>query len=78
MLYRLELADQSPLKPYLLLDPDDDKGIDLDFLAEAVRRFEEDESVKPAFINAVEGLSRDLAKKTINDDYKSYVMVCQR
>ncbi|KAL2013811.1 hypothetical protein VTN00DRAFT_1336 [Thermoascus crustaceus] len=73
-MFGLEPAEQSPLKPYLLLDPDDDKGIDLDFLAEAVRRFEEDESVKPAFINAVEGLSRDLAKKTINDDYKSYVM----
>ncbi|KAL1999265.1 hypothetical protein VTN02DRAFT_4809 [Thermoascus thermophilus] len=73
-MFGLEPADQSPLKPYLLLEPDDDKGIDLDFLAEAVRRFEEDESVKFAFINVVEGLSRDLAKKTLNDDYKSYVM----
>jgi len=76
LFYRLEPAEESLLKPYLLLEPEDDKGIDFEFMAEAVRRFEEDENLKPAFINAVEALSRDLAKKTINDDYKPYVMVC--
>lgn len=72
---RLDPPDQSPLKPYLLLDPEEDRGIDMDFLVEAVRRFPEDESIKPAFISAVEALSQDLAEKNINDDYKPYVMV---
>ncbi|KAL1854284.1 Ubiquitin conjugation factor E4 [Paecilomyces lecythidis] len=73
-MFGLDSPDQSPLKPYLLLDPDEDRGIDMDFLVEAVRRFPEDESIKPAFIWAVEALSQDLAGKTINDDYKPYVM----
>ncbi|KAJ9376382.1 hypothetical protein DTO063F5_8814 [Paecilomyces variotii] len=73
-MFGLDPPDQSPLKPYLLLDPEEDRGIDMDFLVEAVRRFPEDESIKPAFISAVEGLSQDLAEKNINDDYKPYVM----
>jgi hypothetical protein len=72
---RLEPSERSPLKPYLLLDPEDDKGVDPEFLGEAVKRFEEDESIKPAFIAAVEEMSRDLAAMTINDDYKSYLTV---
>ncbi|KAL3481639.1 ubiquitin elongating factor core-domain-containing protein [Aspergillus californicus] len=63
----------SPIKPYLLLDPEDDKGVDLEFLNEAVKRFDEDESVKPAFIAAVEEMSRELSSMTIGDDYKPYV-----
>ncbi|KAH1512776.1 hypothetical protein KXW65_004694 [Aspergillus fumigatus] len=73
-MFGLEPSERSPLKPYLLLDPEDDKGVDLEFLGEAVKRFEEDESIKPAFIAAVEEMSRDLASMTINDDYKSYLI----
>lgn len=73
---RVDSNGQSPLKPYLLLDPEDDKGIDGDFLDEAVRRFDEDDSVKPAFIAAVEALSSDLAKLNISGEYKPYVTVC--
>jgi hypothetical protein len=58
------------------LDPEDDNGVDLEFLSEAVKRFEEDESIKPAFIMAVEEMSKDLADMSINDDYKPYVTVC--
>lgn len=58
------------------MDSDDDRGIDPDFLTEAVKRFEEEEMLKPAFISAVEEMSRDLAGMTINDDYKPYMMVC--
>lgn len=70
-------SDGSPLKPFLLLDPEDDKGIDLDFIGEAVKRFDEDENIKPAFIAAVEGLSQELAELNINDEYKPYVMALQ-
>jgi hypothetical protein len=48
-------------------------GLDFDFLAEAVKRFDEDDGLKPAFIAVVEEMSRDLSKKTVNDDYKPYV-----
>jgi ubiquitin conjugation factor E4 B len=65
----------SPVKPHLLLEAEDDQGIDLDFLTECVKRFEEEESLKPAFIAVVEEMSRDLSTKTVNDDYKPYVMV---
>jgi ubiquitin conjugation factor E4 B len=59
------------------LDPEDDKGIDFEFISEAVKRFDEDESVKPAFISAVEELSAELSSKNANDDYKSYCTVSQ-
>ncbi|KAL1996983.1 hypothetical protein VTN49DRAFT_7848 [Thermomyces lanuginosus] len=73
-MFGVESTARSPLKPYLLLDSDDDRGIDPDFLTEAVKRFEEEEMLKPAFISAVEEMSRDLAGMTINDDYKPYMM----
>ena len=62
---------------HLLLDPEDEKGVDLDFIGEAVRRFDEDEGIKPAFIAAVEELSAELSKKDVNDDYKPYAIVCR-
>ncbi|KAL1981515.1 hypothetical protein VTN96DRAFT_2496 [Rasamsonia emersonii] len=72
-MFGVESSSQSPLKPHLLLDAEDDRGIDFDFLSEAVKRFEEDDSLKPAFITTVEEMSRDLSVMTINDDYKPYV-----
>lgn len=74
-LHRLEPSSQSPIKPYLLKDPEDNYGVDLDFLSEAVKRFEEDDSVKPAFITAVEEMSRELSVLSISDDYKPYMTV---
>ncbi|KAJ5647189.1 hypothetical protein N7490_003561 [Penicillium lividum] len=73
-MFGLDSPERSPLAPYLLTDPEDEKGIDFEFISEAVRRFEEDESVKPAFIAAVEELSAGLSKMDINDDYKPYSM----
>lgn len=64
------------MKPFLLLDPESDKGIELEFISEAVKRFDEDENLKPAFIAAVEDLSRELAGMDINDDYKPHMTVC--
>ncbi|PYH93723.1 hypothetical protein BO71DRAFT_326916 [Aspergillus ellipticus CBS 707.79] len=72
-MFGLEPSEASALKPYLLLDPEDDKGVDFEFISEAVKRFEEDESIKPAFIAAVEEMSRELGAMTINDDYKPYM-----
>lgn len=74
---RFESSEQSPLKFHFLLDPEHERGIDPEFIAEAVKRFEEDESIKPAFVTAVEEMSRELASMDINDDYKPYMMVCR-
>ncbi|KAL9590791.1 MAG: hypothetical protein Q9203_000429 [Teloschistes exilis] len=66
--------DTSPLLPHLLVDSEDDRGICHDFMTEAILRFPEDDTIEPALVTAVEDLSRQLAKKTMNDDYKAYVL----
>ncbi|KAL4878531.1 ubiquitin elongating factor core-domain-containing protein [Aspergillus karnatakaensis] len=73
-MFGLDPSGRSPIKPYLLLDPEDDKGVDLEFLSEAVKRFEEDDTIMPSFIAAVEELSRELSSMDIGDDYKPYVI----
>lgn len=75
--YRSESTPNSSLASYLLLDPEDDKGIDFEFINEAVRRFEEDDTIKPAFISAVEQLSAQLAEKDVNSDHQPYSIVCR-
>lgn len=61
--------------PHLLLEQESEHGIDPDFLSEAVSRFDDDESIKEALVNGMEGVSRALSKKTMNDDYKPCVLV---
>lgn len=61
------------LTPYLLLDPEDERGICYDFLTEAEARFEEDESIRPTITKAVAGLSQKLSGLSMNDDYKPYI-----
>jgi len=75
-MFGLDSPETSTLAPYLLVDPEDERGVDFEFISEAVKRFEEDESVKPAFIAAVEELSTSLSGMDINDDYKPYSTVC--
>jgi len=62
----------SALADHLLADPDDDRGVCHDFLTEVVTRFEEDDTVKWAFVGAVEELSRRLGKLTMDGDYRRY------
>ena len=65
----------NPLVPHLLLDQDNDKGIDHEFLTELISRFsDEDASAQDAIILAVEELSQQLATRTMNDDYKPHVL----
>ena len=63
------------LTPYLLHESADDRGICPDFLAEAVSRFEEDDTVKPMLTKAVAGMSLQLSAMTMNDNYKPHVNV---
>jgi ubiquitin conjugation factor E4 B len=66
---------RSPLVPHLLLDVEDDQGIDFDFIAEIVKQFDEQDDLKTTIITSVEQLSQELSSKTMNDDYKPYVAV---
>ena len=48
------------------------------FLTEAASRFEEDESLKFAFVGAIEELSRQLAPLTMDSDYRRYNYMLRR
>jgi ubiquitin conjugation factor E4 B len=63
----------NPLTDALLSDPDCDAGICPDFLKEATDRFADDDGIKEALVGAVEQLSRDVAKRTMNDSFKPYI-----
>lgn len=63
------------LVPYLLRDHDNDNGICLDFLQEAVSRISEDESITEVLVKGMVEISTQLSKLTMNDDYKSHVNV---
>ena len=73
-MFGLDTPETNPLAQYLLVeDPDDDRGVDHDFLTEAVSRFSEDDTAQGAFVGAVEDLSRQLSTLNMNNDYKPYV-----
>ena len=74
-LFGVERDGVKDLAEHLLVDPDNDRGICHDFLSEIVARFGEDESIKDAFAGAIEELSRQLAKKSMDSDYRSYTAV---
>lgn len=70
---RDEMSFRDTLVPHLLLDPEDEKGLCHEFLAEVVSRIDEDDTITPMFTKAVAELSNQLSRKTMNDDYKPYV-----
>lgn len=65
----------NPLTPHLLVEQEDDRGLCHDFLTEAISRFGSDDTTKEALVGAIEDLSRQLAKMSMNDNYKPYVLV---
>ncbi|KAJ9498426.1 Ubiquitin conjugation factor E4 [Exophiala xenobiotica] len=67
-----EYDGDAALADHLLADPDEDRGVDHDFLTEVTTRFEEDDTIKQTFVRAVEQLSRRLAKMTMDGDYRRY------
>lgn len=75
-MFDLESFKSNPLVPHLLEDPEDEQGIDRDFLLEAIARFQEDDVVQPvqlAIVEAVNDMSRSLSLMTMNDNYKPHV-----
>ncbi|TKA55862.1 hypothetical protein B0A49_10202 [Cryomyces minteri] len=73
-MFGMEPIGGNMLAEHLLVDPDNDVGLCHDFLSEAVLRFPEDDTIKEALVGAVEQLSRDLSKMSMNDNYKPYVL----
>ena len=58
-----------------MLEPDEDTGIDRDFLVEAISRFDEDDTVQALIVGAAEDLSQQLSKMSMNENYKPYLYV---
>ncbi|KAJ5673839.1 hypothetical protein N7462_009278 [Penicillium macrosclerotiorum] len=73
-MFGVDSPEASPLARHLLLDPDDSRGLDAEFLREVVKSFDEDEAIKPALITAIEELSSQLSTKDANGDYQPYLM----
>ncbi|TRX92652.1 hypothetical protein FHL15_006326 [Xylaria flabelliformis] len=61
------------LVPYLLRNHDNEDGVCLDFFTEAVSRIGEDDTIAPIFTEAMVIISGQVAKMTMNDDYKPYI-----
>lgn len=77
-MFGLEEHMGNPLPKHLLEVPESELGIDHEFMTEAVSRFEDDDSIRSALVEAMEQLSKDLARKSMNDDYKPYILVSER
>ncbi|CAP70574.1 uncharacterized protein PODANS_3_6380 [Podospora anserina S mat+] len=61
------------LVPYLLKEVENESGLCMDFIGEAVSRFDEDDTIAPLFTKAIVDISSKLSTMTMNDDYKPYV-----
>ncbi|KLU81655.1 ubiquitin conjugation factor E4 [Magnaporthiopsis poae ATCC 64411] len=63
------------LAPYLLRGLDNESGVCLDFLEEAVKRLDEDESFTDVFVNAMVEISTRLSKMSLADNFRPHVDV---
>ena len=70
-----DINEEDTLAEHLLADPDSDSGICHDFLSEAIARFQDDETIRDKLVESMEQLSQNLAKMSMNEDYKPYVRV---
>ena len=61
--------------PFLLRGPSHEMGLDLEFIREATKRFEDDENLATLFVRAMLEISDKLSTMTMEDDYKPYMMV---
>jgi hypothetical protein len=78
-LCRIDSSGESPLARQLLLNPDDNsrRGITPEFLKEISLKFDEDDSIKPTLIVAVEELSAQLSSMDANGAFQPYLTVCR-
>ncbi len=64
--------------PYLLHEVENENGLCMDFIGEAVARLDEDDTIGPLFSKAMVDISTKLSKLTMNDDYKPCVNVSRK
>jgi ubiquitin conjugation factor E4 B len=67
--------EHDTIAPYLLRSPIDEEGICLDFIKEAIKRFDDDEAFPAIFNDAMVKISTQLASMSMGDDYKPHVQV---
>ncbi|KAH9431338.1 hypothetical protein MCOR02_008633 [Pyricularia oryzae] len=67
---REENPRHDTLVPYLLKGMDNEAGVCLDFLAELVSRFDEDESYADILVRSMVDISAKVANMTMADDYR--------
>ena len=63
------------LMPYLLREVDNEHGLCMDFLNEAMSRIDDDDTILPLFTKAMVDISAQLARMSMNDSYKPSVNV---
>lgn len=59
--------------PYVLKGLSSDEGLDMEFYKEAIKRFDDDDSVAILFDEAIAKISTKLGKLSMQDDYKPYI-----
>ena len=72
-LFGLDYDGSRELADRLLADPDDERGLDHEFLTELSARISDDDALRDVFISAVESLSQKLAGLTMDGvEYRLY------
>lgn len=61
--------------PYLLLEADEERCIDFNFLEKLKERSLEDDDVLPVLVDTASRLSSELSRMSMNDNFKPYVNV---
>ena len=74
-MFNIEYPQGSPLTEHLLVDPEDDNGVCFEFLSEAVSRLPDDTSARDALVDAMIQCSQQLAKTSMDGNYRPYMMV---
>lgn len=77
-IFNADYDGEKTFADHLMNDPDDEQGIDHDFMLEAVSRWNDDEGIPLLFVAAVENLSARLAGLTMGDDYRPYMALMRR
>lgn len=70
-----ENAQPDSLVPHLLRGVQDEHGLDMDFIGEAIKHFDEDEAYPELFTNAMVEISSRLSRIEMDEDYKPYIAV---
>ena len=63
------------LAPYLLKQVTDEQGVDLEFIKESIKRFDDDDTIPGIFNEAMVSISTKLSHMSMQDDYRPYVQV---